>query len=79
MQYLLVLLCITKNSTKHQSLVYTQLNRQTVLFQAIQLSISHLFALSLNVKQFFLTLSSSTTPGQSGPGSDGNEGVHCIP
>ena len=24
-------------------------------------------------------LSSATTPGQSGPGSDGNEGVLCIP
>ena len=35
------------------SFVYTQLNDQTVLFQAIQFSISHLFALSLNVKQFY--------------------------
>ena len=26
-----VLLCITNNSIKHQSLVYTQLNNQTVL------------------------------------------------
>ena len=25
------------------------------------------------------TLSGVTTPDQSGPGSDGNEGVHCIP
>ena len=25
------------------------------------------------------TLSGATTPGQSGPGSDGNKGVHCIP
>ena len=33
---------------KHQSFVYTQLNEQTVLFQTIQFSISHLFALSLN-------------------------------
>ena len=35
---------------KHQSLVYTQLNDQTVLF-----SKSHLFSLCLNVKQFYLT------------------------
>ena len=34
---------------------YTQLNYQTVLFQAIQFSISHLFSLSLIVKQFYLT------------------------
>ena len=26
-----------------------------------------------------MTLSVVTTPGQSGPGSDGNEGVFCIP
>ena len=44
-----VLLCITNNSIKHQSFVYKQLNDQTVQF-----SIGHLFALSLNVKQFYL-------------------------
>ena len=33
----------------------TQLNDQTVLFQTIQFSTSHLFVLSLNVKQFYLT------------------------
>ena len=32
-----------------------QLNNQTVLFQTIQFSISHLFALSLNINQFYLT------------------------
>ena len=41
----------------------------------IQFSISHLFVLSLNVKHFFLTLSSAITPGQSGPGNDINEGL----
>ena len=50
-----VLLCITKNSIKHPSFVYTQLNDQTVLFQTIQFSISHLFALSLDIQQFYLT------------------------
>ena len=49
-----VLLCIIDNSFKHQPFIYTQLNDQTVLFQAIQFRISHLFAHSLNVKQFFL-------------------------
>ena len=49
------MLCITNNSIKHHSFVYTQLNDQTVLFQTIPCSISHLFALSLNVKQFCLT------------------------
>ena len=49
-----VLLCITNNSFKHQSFVYTQLNDQIVLFLTIQFSISHLFALSLNAKQFYL-------------------------
>ena len=32
-----------------------QFNDQTVLFQASQFSVSYLFALSLNVKQFYLT------------------------
>ena len=44
-----ILLCITNNSIKHQSFVYTQLKDQTILFLAI-----HLFVLSLNVKQFYL-------------------------
>ena len=48
-----VLLCITNNSIKHQSFVYTLLNVKTVLFLTIQLSASHLFPLSLNVKQFY--------------------------
>ena len=39
---------------KHQSFVYTHLNDQTVLLLTIQFCISHLFALSLNVKQFYL-------------------------
>ena len=50
-----VLLCITNNSIKYQSFVYTQLNDQIVLFQTIQFSISHLFALGLNVKHVYLT------------------------
>ena len=39
---------------KYMSVVYTQFNDQTVLFIIIQFSISHLFALSLYVKQFCL-------------------------
>ena len=46
---------IANNSTKHQSFVYIQFNDQTVLFITIQFSISHLFALSLNIRQFYLT------------------------
>ena len=74
-----MLLCITNNSIKHHSFVYAQLNDQTHLFLTIQSSISHLFALTLNVKQFYLTLSCAITPDQRGPGSDGNEEVLCIP
>ena len=73
-----VLLRPTNNSLKLHSFTYTQLNDQTVQFQSIQLSISHLLALSLNAKQFYLTLSGGTTSGQSVPGSDGNEGVLSI-
>ena len=50
-----VLLSITNNSIKHQSFVYKQLNVKTMLFLTIQFSNSHLFALSLNFKQFYLT------------------------
>ena len=39
----------------------------------------HLFALSLNVKQFYRTLTGATTPGQSGPRGNGNEGTLNIP
>ena len=48
------MLCIRKNLFKYESFVYILLNDQTVIFQAIQFSISHLFALSLYVKQFYL-------------------------
>ena len=51
----------------------------TVLFKTIQFSISHLFALGVNVKQIYRTLSGATSLGQSGLGTDGNEGVLCIP
>ena len=70
-----VLLCITNNSIKHQSFVYTQLINQTVLFQTIQFSINHLLALSLNVKQFYLTQDKTLFRG---PGNDGNDRVLCI-
>ena len=49
---------------------------KTVLFQIILFSV--------NIQLSFIwpidrTLSGATTPGQSGPGSDGNEGVLRIP
>ena len=82
-KWLRVLLYITNNSMKHQLFVYIQLNDQTVLFLTIQFNLSHLFALSLNLKSstrlIDRTLSGSTTLGQSGPGSNSNEGVLHIP
>ena len=50
-----VLVCITNNSVKHQLFVHTLLNGQTVRFLTIQFTISHLFAHSWMVKQFYLT------------------------
>ena len=47
------MVCIINSSIKHQSLVCTQLNDQTVQFLTIQFSISHLFALNFNVKFLF--------------------------
>ena len=53
------------------SYLFTQLTDLAVLFVVIQFGINHLFVHSLNVKQIYYT----TTPGQSGSGSNGNEGV----
>ena len=62
-----MVLCTTNSLIKYQSFVFTLLNDQRVLFQTIQLSICHLFALSLNVKHWPIdrTLSGTTIPGQS--------------
>ena len=49
---------------------------KTVLFQTIQFSISTQFS---SIWPIDRTLSSATTPGQSGPQSDSNEGVLCFP
>ena len=68
----LVLLCITNISAKHQLFVYTQLNDQTFLFLTIQFSISHFLC---TIWLLDRTLSGATTPSQSGPGSNGNEGI----
>ena len=51
--------------------LFTQLNDLTVQFQSIRFWISHLFAHSLNVKQFYLTHGRS--------GTNGNEGLLRIP
>ena len=48
------------------------LNVKTVLFQAIQFNISTQFSCIWPIDR---ALSGATTPGQSGPESDGNEGV----
>ena len=52
------------------------LYKQTVLFQVIKFSISILFS---SIWPIDKTLSGATTPGQSEPGSDGNEWVLRIP
>ena len=67
-----VLLCIPNNLIKHQSFIYTQFNVKSVLFQTIQFRINTLFCYIWPID---MTLTRATTPGQSGPGSDGNEQV----
>ena len=79
----LVLLCITNNSVKHQSFVYTQLNVPRVLFLKIWFNISHLFVQNLkrqnnSILPIYRTLPGATTPGQSGPGSNDHEEVFHI-
>ena len=56
--------------------VHTQLNVKTVLFQTIQFCISTQFSSIWPIDRI---LSAATIPGQSGPGSDGNERVLRIP
>ena len=63
--------CITNSSIKHLSFVYSQLNDQTVLFQTIQFSISHLIIRKVPIK--------CNHSLQSGPGKNGNKGVLYIP
>ena len=62
---------------------YTQLNDQTVLFQAIQIIISHLRISNYMSKSSIWPIDriqpGATNLDQSGSGSDGNEGVLCIP
>ena len=43
------LLCISNNSNKHHSFVYTQLTDQTVLFQTIQFTISQQSLMVLSI------------------------------
>ena len=71
--------CVTNNSIKRQSFLYTQLNVKTVLFQNIQFSTSAVLMSNNSIWSIDWTLSGATTPGQSGPGSDGNEEVLRIP
>ena len=70
------MLCITNDSIKHQSFIFTQLNVKTVLFQAIHFTISTHFS---SIGPTDRNLSGTTTPSHNGPGSDGNEGILCIP
>ena len=53
--------------------VHTQSNVKTVLFQVIQ------FMQFSSIWPIDMTLSDATTQGQSRPGSNGNEGLLCIP
>ena len=64
---------ISNNSVLHK---YAVSMLKTVLFQTIQFSISTQFSSIWPIER---TLSSATTPGQSGPGSDSNEEVLRIP
>ena len=56
---------------KQFGLAYVRgLNVETALFQTIQFSVSTQFSF---IWPIYMILSDATTPGQSGPGSDGNK------
>ena len=67
-----------KSSILHNSVYdkYTAYISKIVLFQAIQFSICIHFSSIVPIDR---TLSGATTPAQSVPGSEVNEGVLCIP
>ena len=89
------MLCVTNNSIKYQSFVYTKLNDQAVLFQTIYFDKSTPFFLHIikcktvlfqtiqfskskqlsSIWAIDSNLSDATTLCQSGPWSNGNEGV----
>ena len=55
---------------------------KTFIFQAIQFNQTIHFSISMHFSSIWpidRILSGATTPGQSGPGSDGSERVLCIP
>ena len=58
---------------------HTHIYISTVLFQTIQFSISTVSMSNSSIWSIDRTLSGATTPGQSGPQSNANEGVLCIP
>ena len=66
---------LQKQSYFKQAEVWS-LNVKTVLFQAIQFSISTQFS---SIWPIDRTLWGATTPGQSGLGNNGHEGALCIP
>ena len=78
-----VCLCITNNSFKHQSFVYTHLNGQTVLFLVILFNIiclrSVYMSSSSNIWPLNRTRSGATTSGQSEHGNNKNEVILHIP
>ena len=59
-----------------------QLNGQAVQFLIFRFNVSHLFAHSLNISCIWpidRILSGANTLDQRGPGTNGNEGILCIP
>ena len=83
LDYLQWLICHKTKPNQTISRLFTHSQIVSVLFLKIWFTISHLFAHSLNDKQFYLThrqdAIGATTPGQSVPWCNGNEKVLYIP
>ena len=60
-----------------QSFIYTQFNAKHFYLKKGNLT-GHLFAHSLNVPNFYLTLLGATSPSQTVLGTHGNEEFLCI-
>ena len=77
-----VLQCITNDSIKHQSFVYTYLKDKTVSFQTIPFIMRFVFTVYMsNSSNYHIdrTLTGATTPSQCGLANDSNEEVLRFP
>ena len=58
---------------------WKEMGRSSIVWNQVRIKESNTAVICEESSKTLKTLSSATSPGQSGPGSDDNEGVLCIP